>query len=542
MEIAERSRLEEAYLLACEQFRRGDPSLAAWSEAFRIEEGHPLDFDLFPFQREIYDVFGDRETPTVDIMKSAQCGISAAAISLLLYVGDIWDRNVLYVLPGAQDAYDFSDSRVKPAIEGSPYLMLRFGEGTSNKGLRRIGNAWLYFRGSVSEKKALSIPADLLVLDELDRLDQRNIPNFRRRLGSPTSLKLERRFSNPSLPELGIHALYLRTDQREWRVRCPACGTAAPIHYERSDELHYVDEERALRACGSCHAPLPREAIGDGRWVATRPRADRIGYHISKLIVPDQDVASLVEAHHSTDEYELQSHWNMDLGLPYAPKGGSLSQEAVLACRRNYQPPDAYSGSSWVTAGIDVGRLLHVRITRWLEGGRAAPLYIGEISTFGELDELMERFSVGLAAIDSQPEEREARNFAGRHTGRVVLVKWSGEGQAETLKYDEDEHLLRPRRTWAFDQTVAAFRSQLKLLPKHLPANYLLQVTAPYRIMEQTLAGQKVARYVSQRADHFFLAECYDLMARLHRPVTAPADASGPPPAGLGRLRSQAGR
>jgi hypothetical protein len=533
---AERADLEQAYLLACERFRRSNPSLLDWSEAFRVEEGEPLDFDAFPFQREIYAVFDDRGIKTVDVMKSGQCGISAAAVSLTLFVGEMWDRNVLYVLPGAQDAYDFSDSRVKPAIEGSPYLTMRFGGETANKGLRRIGHATLYFRGSVSEKKALSIPADVLVLDEYDRLDQRNVPKFRKRLGSPKSLKLERRFSNPSLPEMGIHALYLETDQREWHVTC-ACDFEASIHYEAADEVHYVDEERMLRVCGRCHAPLPRAAIAGGRWVATKPRVKRLGYHISKLVVPDQEIDELVTEHHSTDEETLQAHYNFDLGLPYAPKGGSLSQETVLACRRNYQPPDSYHGTNWVTAGIDVGRVLHVRISRWLEGARAAPLYIGEVQTFDDLDDLMERFSIGLAAIDSQPEEKSARDFAGRHTGRVVLVRWAGEGQAETLKFDEDERLLRPRRTWACDQTVAGFRSQLKLLPKILHPRYLLQVTAPYRIMEQTMAGQKVARYISQRADHFFFAECYDLMARLFKPVTEVADVSGPAPQGLGRRR-----
>jgi hypothetical protein len=494
-----------------------------------MEEGQPLDFDSFPFQRQLYDDFGDKSIPTVDVMKSGQCGISAAAVSLTLYAGDLWSANVLYVLPGAADAFDFSDSRVKPAIESSPYLLRRFGDGTANKGLKRIGNAWLYFRGSVSEKKALSIPADVLILDEYDRLDQRNVPAFRKRLGSPKSLKLERRFSNPSLPELGIHELYRRTDQREWLVKCPASGTELPVHYESGDQdAHHVDEELLERVCFRCHKPLPREAIAGGRWVATRPGVGRVGYQISKLIVPDQEMAELVEEHHASDEGTLQAHYNFDLGLPYAPKGGSLSQDAVLACRRDYQPPDTYAGRDWVTAGIDVGRLLHVRISRWLQGGRAAPLYIGEVSTPAELDDLMQRFSVGFACIDSQPEERMARDFAARHRGRVMLVKWSGEDQAETWKYDEEEHLLRPRRTWSCDQTVASFNGQLKLLPRHLPRTYVLQVTAPYRIFEQTMKGQKVARYVSQRADHFFFAECYDWLARQVKAVGA-AEASAPP-------------
>jgi hypothetical protein len=179
-----------------------------------------------------------------------------------------------------------------------------------------------------------------------------------------------------------------------------------------------------------------------------------------------------------------------------------------------------------------------VRITAWTDTGNANPLFIGERKEFHELDELMQRFNVKLAAIDLQPEERKSREFAARHAGRVVLIRWAADTQAETMKYDEDERLLRVKRTWAFDQTVNAFTGQLRLLPTILPPTYVPQVTAPYRVVEDTMAGGKLARYMSGRADHYFLAECYDQVARLFKPVTEVADLSGPAPPGLGRRRA----
>jgi hypothetical protein len=513
-----------------ERFLRTDPALLDWSEAFRFEEGEPLDFDAFPFQRRLYDDFGRKDLPTVDVMKSGQCGISAAAVSFTLYASDRWGANVLYVLPGAQDAYDFSDSRVAPAVEASPYLAMRFAEGTSNKGLKRIGNAWIYFRGSVSEKKALSIPADVLILDEYDRLDQRNVPKFRKRLGSPKSLKLERRFSNPSFPEAGIHRLYLDSDQRVWLIRC-RCRHEAEILYEQEEASHFVDEERELRVCGRCHRALPPEAIATGRWVARRRRRPP-GYHISKLIVPGQDMAELVEGHNASDEDTLQAHFNFDLGLPYAPKGGSLSEEIVLACRRDYTPPDAYTGPDWVTAGVDVGRVLHVRISRWLGSGKAAPLYIGEIRSFEELAQLWNRFGVNLGVIDLQPDERKSKEFADAFKGRVLLNRWASEGQADNVVVDDDHRIIKTRRTWACDQTIAAFEAQRKLLPKNLPRTYVPQVTAVFRVVQDKLDGGLVARYMNMRADHFFFAETYDLIARIAR-GGPPAEAAGPPPESL---------
>lgn len=519
---------EQRYLAKSERFRRKGPSLLEWSAEFRVEEGEPLDFDTFPFQRELYEAFGDRTLGTVDVMKSAQCGVSAAAVSMALYGADVWRASILYVLPTGDFAYQFSDTRVKTSIEDSAYLRKRVAS-TDNKGLKRIGDAFLYFTGSNSETRALSIPADVLVLDELDRLDQTNIPKFQRRLNAPTSLRLQRRFSNPSFPETGIHELYLNSDQREWFVRCPKCRHEADIVYEASDDEHHVDEEREVLLCGKCRRPLPAEAVAKGRWVARRRSAGRRGYHISRLNVPTETIDALVEAHGRTAQDDVQAHYNFDLGLPYSPKGGSLSRELVYACRRDYALPTEYTGAEWVTAGVDVGAVLHVRISRWLPSGRAVPLYIGEIRSFTELAQLWSRYDVRFGVIDERPEERKAREFAESHRGRVLLCRWSGEEQRDPIVVDEDNKLLIARRTGACDRLVASVTEQHRLLPRDLPDRYVKQMTAPHRSVETNSRGQKVARYVSDNADHYFFAECYDLLAREARGAPALAGGIEPP-------------
>jgi hypothetical protein len=529
-----RAEEERLYLLECEAFRRSEPTLLQWAQAFRKESARPLDFETFPFQRDLYRDFGDKGLPTVDVMKSAQCGISAAGVSLALYAADVWEADVLYILPTGDDAYQFSDTRVKTAIEDSPYLDSR-AAGTDSKALKRVGVAWLYLLGSISENKALSRPADLLVLDELDRLDQRNIPKFEKRLGAPTSLKLQRRFSNPSFEDAGIHAHFGRSDQREWLVRCAACRTEARMGWDQEGEDHYVDEERAVRACRKCHRPLGQDAIATGRWVPTRPRIRKRGYHISKLIVPSENIAGLIDAHNKKDEASLQAHYNFDLGLPYSPAGGSLTRALVLACRRAYDLPSRYAGSEWVTAGVDVGRVLHVRITRWMKSGLAAPLFIGEVRTFDELESLWDRYSVNFGLIDERPEEKKAREFMDRFVGRCLLTRWSGDQQRDNIVVDEDKGLVIARRTWSCDQTVAAFAQQKRLLPREIPRDYVSHLTAPYRVVEETSSGQKVARYQTERSErqnHYFFAETYDLLARLARggPVVS---AMGPPPPSL---------
>ncbi|TMK37735.1 MAG: hypothetical protein E6G58_01140 [Actinobacteria bacterium] len=500
--------------------------LLSWSRTYRIEAGGALDFDAFPFQRELYEAFGDPGIRRVAVMKAAQCGISAAGVSLALYAADAWGANVLYVLPGFVDAHDFSDTRVAPTIRASAYLRSRV-RSTDNKGLKQIGGAFVYFRGSGSEAQAQSVPADVLILDEFDRLDRRQLPSLRRRLGAPASLKLERAFSNPTYPESGIHDRFLSSDQRRWLVRCPRCRTERPLSWDGSTD-HVVDEERAALACGRCRRPLPAGAIAAGRWLPERPEVAPRGYHISRLMLPGQDISELLDEHRAGDEEGLQAHHNLDLGLPYSPRGGSLDRELVYACRRDYETPDSYDGPDWVTAGVDVGAVLHVRISRWLKSERAVPLHIGEVADFTALGLLWARYDVRLGVIDEPPEERAARAFMDAHRGRVLLCRWSGEDQRDPVVTDEERGLVIARRTGACDRLVAAVIDQRRLHPRDVGAAYLAQMTAPHREVQTRPNGQKVSRYVSTGADHYFFAECYDLLAREARP--APAMASGDDP------------
>ncbi len=72
---------------------------------------------------------------------------------------------------------------------------------------------------------------------------------------------------------------------------------------------HFVDAERLAIVCRRCKGRLSPEAVASGRWVGARPRADRRGYHISRLVVPGQDIAELVGNHRSTDEDSVRVHY-----------------------------------------------------------------------------------------------------------------------------------------------------------------------------------------------------------------------------------------
>ena len=97
---------------------------------------------------------------------------------------------------------------------------------------------------------------------------------------------------------------------------------------------------------------------------------------------------------------------------------------------------------------------------------------------FEDLANIWERYNVNFGLIDERPEEREARSFMNRFTGRVKLARWSGQGQHEEVTVDEDRGLLIARRSWACDQTVDHFRRQRKVLPSSVQPVRKVAVTS----------------------------------------------------------------
>ena len=226
-----------------------------------------------------------------------------------------------------------------------------------NKGLRAIGKGLLYCRGSETKTALDSVDADGIAFDEYDSLNQSNVPDAERRLSSPLSKGLIRRVGVPSVSEWGIHKLYQETDQRVWQVKCKACG-----EWQEIDFFKNVDQKRVLIMCAHCTKPLD---VAAGQWVAKYPDRSVRGYHLNRLILPGTaHLPSIIAASKAKEPYKVQVFWNKDLGLPFAPKEGRLSREAIAAAQREFVQAPGYDGDDLITMGVDVAstRSLHVRI------------------------------------------------------------------------------------------------------------------------------------------------------------------------------------
>jgi hypothetical protein len=515
-----------------------------------------LRFDDFPFQVEWYS----DEVANADECvwaKGAQVGASGAGIRWVIRQVDQFGDTGLYVMPTDEVVEKFSDERVEPAIEESPYLLSKIKrKWVRNKKHKRINRGFLHMRGSNSKAGAQSVAAQFLFLDERDLLDQGNVEMIMRRVSGAVQIGKRpkiRHAGYPLIPNDGIDLLYRQSDQRVWHVTCPSCGEEQPITWEENVRWTMPGTDRAHRAgddefedrkevgdvwrqCRSCEASLEDTrpgrkdgALRTGRWIAKFPERDVIGFHVWRGMVPVTDLKALVVASRGTKETDKEAFAALDLGRPYSSGQQSLSDgDLARACGFGIEQVEAYYGANVTTMGVDVAgeRDLNVQIDEQLPPERAGmpnrrrALWIGRVSSFEGVVELMVRFRVLVCAIDSNPERRAAKALRAAFPGRVVLVEYDARYDSEPLILKSDEAgvplIARVNRTDAIDGMMDSVR-QVRWMPLATPPpGWMAQMKALHRKSELNKKGTGIERHyvtTGTDGDDFAHAATYGLVA-----------------------------
>jgi hypothetical protein len=541
----------------------GPVGLLAWTQRHRalLKPEMPLDFGRHPFLVDLYQC----TARTMVVYKASQLGASEYAVSYALHAADQRGATVLYVFPTDTHVSDFSSARIGPAIEASPYLASIVVDASGVEGkrgadrvtLKRVRNRFLYLRGAKVTTSGMapqlkSIDADVLILDEVDEMDGRAPSIAVKRLGH-SRIAEERYISTPTFPGMGIHARWMECDQRLWHVRCEHCGERQPLSIDQVvtewDQLGrpvrwnggpstlaaaFAQDDRSGRAwaaCRKCGKELDR--LGAGEWVATYPEREVAGFHLTKLFSPTANLLELVQAFNTTDETKRREAWNQDLGEPYTPKGGQLTDETLDALRREYGHGPV-PGLRPV-AGVDVGKVLHVVIRALTpnpspgatgEGRVSRQLWAGETS-FDELPGLLRMYQVRMTVMDALPETTKARELQARMpAGSLWLAYYVAQGtkHQDAAVFDPKEGVVNLDRTRTLDQMYGRMYDGTATLPAHARdvRDYYAHLKAAIRVLEDGPAGQgQVVRYVEAGPDHLAHAENYCLVAENAQPATA---------------------
>jgi len=350
-------------------------TLSEWADQFRVlsrkasaEPGRWITARA-PYQRGIMDAISDPLVERVVFMKSAQVGATEILSNAVGYAIHQDPGPILVVQPTLSMAQSWSTDRLKPMLRESPALVGKVVE--SNR--RNSGDTMLHKEfpgghltivGSNAASGLAARPIRYVFLDEVDRY-----PASAGREGDPVTLAVARASNFPnrkvvlaSTPTIkGASRIELDwdgSDQRRYFVRCPDCDHAQTLVW---GNLKWEDgnPDSAAYACAGCGVLIPEDQKGrllaSGAWVATRPGARVVGFHINALYSPWARWSDLAEKWIAAqgDITRLQTFVNLVLGEVWEDTGGTMTPEA-FAAREEVYPAEVPDGVVCLTMGVDV--------------------------------------------------------------------------------------------------------------------------------------------------------------------------------------------
>jgi hypothetical protein len=491
-----------------QQFGRDQeaPSLFEWvQDAGIMLDGKPFTFERHEYLRVPYQ----DNHPNITEMKAAQMGLTSKAMLKVVYGARFGGyRGILYLFPSKSDVTDFSKGRIDPLIDENPGTIGGWIRDTDAANIKRIWNAFLYLRGMKSRVGLKSVPADLVIFDELDEAPQNAVDMAMERM-SHSEYKETWKLSNPTLPDYGIDKAFQLTDQRYWLLKCEKCGEHTCLE-DTFPECLLEANGKVIRACSRCKSEL-NPAIGD--WVAKRPSiTGKRGYHYSQLFSQFVDPAEILHSYRTMTN--RQDFFNLKIGIAYVEAENRLSIEEVLALCGNEGVLTHDTGPC--SMGVDQGNDLHVVIGKRHYKKAGKIVHLGIYKDWEELDRLMKNFRVTRCVGDALPETRNARAFGERHKGRIFL-NYYNEHQKGNYKWNEQDLTVQCNRTESLDASHNEIMNDQIVLPKECEivkvfAQHLHNVARKLEEDEET--GSKRYVYVKLGPDHFRHAYNYEAMAR----------------------------
>lgn len=423
-------------------------------------DGARFDISDTPYLRELYD---NALTHEVVARKAAQTRFTTWAIITTLWFlkNPLYNQNALYLFPTLSQVYDFSSGRLNPMLEDSPAFTGDEKAAVDNQGLKRFGKRTLYMKGTESSKQLVEFPAAWQVFDEVDKFKEHeeiDIIKLAKKRASGSKLKIFKYLSNPTYPDVGIDAMYLKSSMGEWQVPCNFCGKWQALDFFENVEYENINSGVF---CKYCKKPIDR--LAEGRWYHEDSNNPVKGYHVSQLSSPTVSVREMIAEWLAIEgELDKAVFYNMSLGLPYTPKGGKLTQEELRAIISSDLTKGDITGYSDTFLGIDVGNMMD-----WALIGRDySILDWGEARNIEEIYEIIETKNVTFFCIDAQPEGRLSKDLVAKYPNRGAYVYYKD--SENTKEFDDGTYQFNRNREVTLDRMYHRIRSKKARAPQEI--------------------------------------------------------------------------
>ena len=396
----------------------------------KTDTGVPLDFKDHPYMWDIYRDFSPKQV----WMKAAQITASTCAVLKAFFVAKNRGIDIVYTLPTESDRNTFVGGKVNRIIAQNPELA-KWTKDKDSIEQKQIGNNFIHFRGTFTEKAAIMIPSDLNIYDEVDSSKQNIIEMYASRL-QHSKYKWEWFFSHPSASGFGVDRYWQMSDQKHWLIKCN------DDHEQYLEWQKSFDLEKEIYICKVCGIEIIDNNRRKGRWAKRKDKKDAeySGYWIPLFICPRVSAKEIIKYHREkTEEYFM----NKVCGLPFVGGGNKLTWELFvknltsdILTPRDDEP---------IVIGIDTGLKLDI-----VMGSKDGLFYHGEAKDYDELDNYMRRWKSAIAIIDAGGDLIGSRQFKERWQGRVYLcflasdrkteelVKWGTGEEYNTARADRD--------------------------------------------------------------------------------------------------------
>lgn len=415
--------------------------LSEWMCKHTYLDGNPFSFKNHEYQPHIVDDPHSRK----NIKKCSQVGLSELSVRITLaFLGVSRSKRAIYTLPTSRFASKFSKDRFDPVIEESPFLSNSRIKSADSAEMKRLGSSTLYLNGTFGQSSAISIPAHLLVHDEIDFSDDSVVATYQSRLRHAEEDEygfkgITYRFSTPTVKGFGISDHFDRSTQNYYFVKCSKCNhRGAPdffrdvvlpgydgdmAKFSKSDaENPYYNLSEAYLACPKCGHNLEQDLKDPTRreWVSLNPSAREAGWQVSPFDVPHYNSIPSLLLQAST--YKRIGDWhNFTLGLEYEDADNTfLSDPFTKGHATTWTPPSV--GAYGTFAGVDVGKITHLVIGKEVDG-RPHIIFAEKIkmdqglesnlNLAMKINERMEQFGVLKLVIDAMPDYSTALALVG---------------------------------------------------------------------------------------------------------------------------------
>lgn len=536
--------------------------------------GKPYSFQDHEFQQEII-----RDTSArIDVQKCSQVGLSEVMVQKTIAMGATMKHiRIIFTLPTRDMAMPFSKDRFDTAIDSSDFYSGLVHKASNSASQKKIGTCTLYITGSFGANSAISVPAEVVISDEVDFSNEVVLGKLNSRLRHASMVDemgnrgMRMRFSTPTVDDYGVNKGFLAGNQMHYMVKCLGCKQwvlpdfdhdfivpgfdDSIVKFGREDvsDPRFRIQESYIK-CPCCGKDLQQALLNPERrqWVAKRPDVWDHSYQVFPWDVPKYNTPPAIIK--QMGDYPLRSDfYNFVIGLPHSDAENNFT--VTDEHRKRVSDVDLWIFRQWAVTcqtigGMDIGKVCHFVVKakvgrHWYVVWAEKIHNTRENPATGQVIERYDYFRMAMLCIDAGPDITLVNSLVGARQGiRAVVYVGKVSG---ILPIDEkaDGMVVNADRT----KTLSLLLNKHNAGEIHYPMREEItkeifeHLKTTKKIRAKGPDGEMVERFIkTSDTDHWVHALNYsNIAALLVEDLGLSALISAPPSVGKVKVGSNAG-